>query len=158
MNYFDDYYHLLSDCPIAFLYTQIYIVILWPSFPASDWPNSCLTFLMLHSACYTARSSCGARTRENPHWKLNCPLPNFEASALTTVLVMQRYTQTRWIATLLPPWQSYLLGKGGYVFGSVGLSVCLSVCLFVDNVTQKVVNGLGWSFMAWSWVVKWRTG
>ena len=22
----------------------------------------------------------------------------------------------------------YLLGKGGYVFGSVGLSVCLSVC------------------------------
>ena len=24
----------------------------------------------------------------------------------------------------------YLLGKGGYVFGSVGLSVCLSVCLW----------------------------
>ena len=23
----------------------------------------------------------------------------------------------------------YLLGKGGYVFGSVGLSVCLFVCL-----------------------------
>ena len=23
---------------------------------------------------------------------------------------------------------SYLLGKGGYVFGSVGLSVCLFVC------------------------------
>ena len=23
----------------------------------------------------------------------------------------------------------YLLGKGGYVFGGVGLSVCLSVCL-----------------------------
>ena len=33
----------------------------------------------------------------------------------------------------------YLLGKGGYVFGSVGLSVCL----FVDNITQKVMNGLG---------------
>ena len=33
----------------------------------------------------------------------------------------------------------YLLGKGGYVFGSVGLSVCLSV----DNITQKVLNGLG---------------
>ena len=33
----------------------------------------------------------------------------------------------------------YLLGKGGYVFGSVGLSVCL----FVNNITQKVVNGLG---------------
>ena len=33
----------------------------------------------------------------------------------------------------------YLLGKGGYVFGSVGLSVCL----FVNNVTQKVMNGLG---------------
>ena len=25
----------------------------------------------------------------------------------------------------------HLLGKGGYVFGGVGLSVCLSVCLFV---------------------------
>ena len=33
----------------------------------------------------------------------------------------------------------YLLFKGGYVFGSVGLSVCLSV----DNITQKVMNGLG---------------
>ena len=33
----------------------------------------------------------------------------------------------------------YLLGKGGFVFGSVGLSVCL----FVDNITQKVMNGLG---------------
>ena len=32
----------------------------------------------------------------------------------------------------------YLLGKGGYVFGCVGLSVCL----FVD-ITQKVMNGLG---------------
>ena len=27
----------------------------------------------------------------------------------------------------LPPWH-YLRGKGGYVLGSVGLSVCLSVC------------------------------
>ena len=34
---------------------------------------------------------------------------------------------------------TYLLGKGGYVFGSVGLSVCL----FVDNITHKVMNGLG---------------
>ena len=33
----------------------------------------------------------------------------------------------------------YLLGKGGYVFGSIGLSVCL----FVDNISQKVMNGLG---------------
>ena len=33
----------------------------------------------------------------------------------------------------------YLLGKGGYVFGSVGLSVCLSV----NNITQKVMDGLG---------------
>ena len=37
----------------------------------------------------------------------------------------------------------YLLVKGGYVFGGVGLSVCLFVCLFVDNNTQKVMNGLG---------------
>ena len=40
-------------------------------------------------------------------------------------------------------WPYYLLGKGGYVFGGVGLSVCLSVCLFVDNITQTVMNGLG---------------
>ena len=33
----------------------------------------------------------------------------------------------------------YLLGKGGYVFGSVGLSVCLPV----DNIIQNVINGLG---------------
>ena len=32
----------------------------------------------------------------------------------------------------------YRLGKGGYVFGSTGLSVCQ----FVD-ITQKVMNGLG---------------
>ena len=36
----------------------------------------------------------------------------------------------------------YLLGKGGYVFGSVGLSVCLFVCLWT-NITQKVIYGLG---------------
>ena len=35
------------------------------------------------------------------------------------------------------------LAKGGYVFGTFGLSVRLSVCLFVDNFTQKVMNGLG---------------
>ena len=45
---------------------------------------------------------------------------------------------------------SYLLGKGGYVFGGVGLSVCL----FVDNITQKVMNGLGRNFRAGSWVVQ----
>ena len=35
------------------------------------------------------------------------------------------------------------LAKGGYVFTSVGLSVGPSVCLFVDNVTQNFMNGLG---------------
>ena len=35
------------------------------------------------------------------------------------------------------------LAKEVYVFGSVGLSVCLFVCLSVDNITQKVMNGLG---------------
>ena len=38
------------------------------------------------------------------------------------------------------------LGKGGYVVGSIGLSVCLSV----DYITQKVMNGLGWNFTEWS--------
>ena len=37
----------------------------------------------------------------------------------------------------------YLLGKGGYVFGSAGLTVCLSVCLSVDSISQNVMNGLG---------------
>ena len=44
----------------------------------------------------------------------------------------------------------YLLGKGGYVFGSVGLYVCL----FVDNITQNVINGLGLNFMEGSWVAQ----
>ena len=38
---------------------------------------------------------------------------------------------------------SYLLDKGAYVFDSVGLSVCLFVCLFVDNITHKGMNRLG---------------
>ena len=52
---------------------------------------------------------------------------------------------------LLPPWQKEV------VFGSIGLSVCPSVCLFVDSITQKVMNGLGWNCMEGSWVVQWRT-
>ena len=39
------------------------------------------------------------------------------------------------------------LAKGGYVFGYIGLFVCPSVCLLVDNITQKVMNGLGWNLM-----------
>ena len=35
--------------------------------------------------------------------------------------------------------------------------VSLSVCLSVDNTTQKVMNGLGWNFMDGSWVVQGRT-
>ena len=36
---------------------------------------------------------------------------------------------------------NYLLGKGGYVFGSVGLFDCLFVCLSVDNITpQKLLT------------------
>ena len=30
--------------------------------------------------------------------------------------------------------------------------VCLSVRLSVDNITQKVINGLGLKFMEGSWV------
>ena len=36
---------------------------------------------------------------------------------------------------------SMLLGKGGYVFDSIGV-VSLSFCLSVSNITQKVMNGL----------------
>ena len=44
----------------------------------------------------------------------------------------------------------YLLGKGGYFFGSVGLFVCLSVCLSVcgqhysksyERIRMKVYGG-----------------
>ena len=34
-----------------------------------------------------------------------------------------------------------------YLVALVCLFVCLSVCLSVDNITQKVINGLGWNFM-----------
>ena len=30
-----------------------------------------------------------------------------------------------------------------FLVALVSLSVCLSVCLSVDNITQKVINGLG---------------
>ena len=55
-----------------------------------------------------------------------------------------------------PTYEDFItsLAKWGYVFGSVGLSVSLYVCLFVDNVTQKAINGLGWKFMEESWVVQ----
>ena len=48
----------------------------------------------------------------------------------------------------------YLLGKGGYVFSSTGLSVCL----LVSNIIQKVINGLLLNFMEGSWVVKTKIG
>ena len=37
-----------------------------------------------------------------------------------------------------------VLGKGGHIFGSIGLSVCpdLFVSLFVSNITQNVMNRL----------------
>ena len=42
----------------------------------------------------------------------------------------------------------YLLGKGAwqrrlFLVALVCLFVCLSVCLSVDNITPKVINGLG---------------
>ena len=40
----------------------------------------------------------------------------------------------------------YLLGKGGYVFGSVDEFVCLFVCLSVDNITQKSYERIGMKF------------
>ena len=40
----------------------------------------------------------------------------------------------------------FLICKGGYVFGSVGLSVCLCVCLSEDNITQKSYERIGVKF------------
>ena len=34
----------------------------------------------------------------------------------------------------------YLLGKGGYVFGSIGLFVCLSVCLWT-TILKTLCSG-----------------
>ena len=61
------------------------------------------------------------------------------------LLTQAFYLEVKWIVSIAQLLRmtdapaNYLLGKGGYVFGSVGLSVCLSV----DNITQKVMNGLG---------------
>ena len=41
----------------------------------------------------------------------------------------------KFIYYLLPPWQNQVMFL-------VAL-VCLSVCLFVENITQKVMNGMG---------------
>ena len=49
------------------------------------------------------------------------------------------------------------LAKGGYVCGRISLPVCLSVCLFVGNITQKVMNELQWNFVDESWEGHWRT-
>ena len=43
------------------------------------------------------------------------------------------------------------LAKGGYVFGSVGLSVCLFVCLFVSS---KSYEWIGMKFCGGSSVVQ----
>ena len=50
----------------------------------------------------------------------------------------------------------YLLGKGGYVFGGVGLSVCLFVCLWT-TLLKKLWTDWDEIFRAGSWVVQWRT-
>ena len=42
------------------------------------------------------------------------------------------------------------LAEGGYVFGRIGLSVCL----FVDNITQNVMNGLCINFVEGCWAVQ----
>ena len=56
---------------------------------------------------------------------------------------------------------TFLAKEVMFLVALVSLSVCLSVCLFVclsvDNITQKVMNGLGWNFMDGSWVVQGRT-
>ena len=40
----------------------------------------------------------------------------------------------------------YYLCQGDYVFGSICLFVCLSVRLFVSNITKNVVNRLQWNY------------
>ena len=61
------------------------------------------------------------------------------------------------------PIECYL--QGDYVFNSNLVFVCLSVCLFVSNITQQVMNRLWWKFMEGFGVVKevgacpdWRVG
>ena len=80
-------------------------------------------------------------------YRLKCA--NFESLVRSTELSLSdSYQETDDYA--VQEYTSYLLGKGGYVFGSVGLFVCL----FVSNITQKVMNGLRWNFMEGSGVIK----
>ena len=68
----------------------------------------------------------------------------YDTAIMTYLIIMMIQTE------LLPPWQR------GLCFGSIGLSVCFVVCLSVDNITKKVINGFGSNFMEGSWVVQGR--
>ena len=54
----------------------------------------------------------------------------------TSLLSQEQYVRCQGLVLIQ---YCYLLSKGGYVFDSGGLSVCLSV----DNIIQNVMNELG---------------
>ena len=58
-------------------------------------------------------------------------------------------------------WTNVVWGEniyyGGYIFSITGLFACLSVCLSVCSVTQKVMNWLRWNFMEGFGVIKWTS-
>ena len=59
----------------------------------------------------------------------------------------------RWALFLIWPFAIFYLRQGDYVFSSIWL-VCLSVCLFDSNITQKVVNRMQCNFIEGSRMVK----
>ena len=61
-------------------------------------------------------------------------MSNKTATVFMMMMMMMNYREKKAFITSL--------AKGGYVFGSIGLSICL----FVD-ITQNVMNGLAWNFI-----------
>ena len=61
-------------------------------------------------------------------------------SQLSIPRVLVRVSATRWQGDLEVPY--YLRGKRGYEIMFLVALVCLSVCLFVSNITQDVMKGL----------------
>ena len=71
-------------------------------------------------------------------------LLNFMCSNCQEYRSLLYRSKNKW-RTSLTSFTYYLLGKGGYVFGSVGLSVCLFVCEHYSKSYERIgVKFYGW--------------
>ena len=102
---------------------------------------------MTHTSCWVNHRSLTNTS--------NSPIMDFKQSS--PVFALSEKHQWTWKQghILFHTHVNYLLGKGGYVLGSVCLFACLSCCLFVflsvSNITQRVMNGLHWKFYGVVW-------